>query len=117
MIGRLVAYVIGAMVAVLALGTLLGDRFIRYGDRESILVFAVILGLLSAFVKPVLKLLTLPLSCLTFGAFALVINAAMFGLAARLAPEIEVSLWGAVIGAIMTSVASGIIFSVLDEED
>lgn len=116
MIGRLVSYIIGSMVAVLALGTLLGDRYVTYDDEVSVLVFAAVLGVLSAFVKPVLQVLTLPLTCLTFGLFALVLNALLFGLAAAVTPGVEVTIGGAVIGAIMASVASGIVFSVVDEE-
>ncbi|HET8523227.1 MAG TPA: phage holin family protein, partial [Thermomicrobiales bacterium] len=64
---------------------------------------------------PVITLFTLPITCVTFGLFALVINAALFGLAAWLTPGIEVTFWGAVISAVLVSIASGVIFSVVDE--
>jgi putative membrane protein len=46
------------------------------------LVFALILGLLNAFLRPILLLLTLPLNLLTLGLFTLVVNAIVFWLAA-----------------------------------
>ena len=45
------------------------------------LVFALVLGLLNAFVRPLLMLLTLPLQLITLGLFTLVINAIVFYLA------------------------------------
>lgn len=115
MVGRLVAYIVGAVVAVLALGTIFGDNFVTYERTAAVLVFGIFLGVLSTFIKPVITLFTLPITCLTFGLFALVINAALFGLAAWLTPGIEVTFWGAVIGAVLVSIASGVIFSVVDE--
>ncbi len=42
------------------------------------LIAALVLGLVNAFVRPIVKLLTLPLTCLTLGLFSLVINAVLF---------------------------------------
>jgi putative membrane protein len=115
-IARVIAYIIGSMVAVLALGTLFKSHFVTYDSEAAVLIFGIALGVLTAFVKPVLKFVSLPLTCLTFGLFALVINAALFGLAAWLTPGLSVTVWGAVIGAIFASVINGIIYSVVDEE-
>lgn len=52
-------------------------------------VGALVLGLVNAFVRPIAKLLTLPLTLLTLGLFALVVNAAMFGLAVWIVPGVE----------------------------
>jgi putative membrane protein len=112
---RVVAYIVGSIVAVLAVGTIFSTRFVRYEDEASVLAFGIVLGLLMAFVKPVLERLTLPLTCLTFGAFALVINALLFGVAARVTPGVEASFWGAVAGAIFATVISGIVYSIVDE--
>jgi putative membrane protein len=112
---RIVAYLIANTVAVLTVGSLSEQRLVRYEDRAAVFVFALILGLINAFIRPVLSLLSLPLTCLTFGLFALVLNAGLFGLAAFLTPGMEVTFWGAVLGAIVASVASGIIFSLVDE--
>jgi putative membrane protein len=113
---RLVAYIIGSMVAVLALGTIFRDRFVTYDDETAVLIFAAILGLLTAYIKPLLALITLPLTCLTFGLFMVVLNVGMFALAAWVTPGLEVTFWGAAIGALFASIANGIVFSIVDEQ-
>lgn len=51
---------------------------------------ALVLGLINAFIRPVLWILTLPLTVLTFGLFALVINALMIWVTAKLVDDFEV---------------------------
>ncbi len=115
MIMRLIAYVMANAFAALFVGTISAQRLIAYDSLAAVFVFALILGLINATIKPVLRLLTLPLTCLTFGLFALVVNVALFGLAVWLTRGITVTIWGAMLGAIVASVASGIIFSIIDE--
>lgn len=115
MIVRVIAYVLAAAVAALIVGSISEQRFVAYDSREAVFLFAVVLGLLNALVRPVLRILTLPLTCLTFGLFALVLNAGLFAIAARLTPGMEISARGAVLGAIISSIASGVIFSLVDE--
>lgn len=50
----------------------------------TLIVAALLMGLVNAFVRPLLVLLTLPITVLTFGLFLIVINAALFGLVASL---------------------------------
>ncbi len=115
MIGRIVAYIVGSMVAVLAVGTVFQDRFVTYESEAAVLIFGIVLGILTAYVKPALQFVSLPLTCLTFGLFALVINAVLFGIAARITPGLSVTTWGAVVGAIFASITNGIVYSVVDE--
>jgi putative membrane protein len=112
---RVLAYVLASAVAALLVGSISEQRLVSYQSREAIFLFAAILGLVNATIKPVLQLLTLPLTCLTFGLFALLLNAGLFAAAAWLTPGMQVSPWGAILGAIVTSVAGGVIFSLLDE--
>ena len=114
MLTRMIAYSIGSIVAVLAVGTIFSSDLVSYADEQSVAMFGVILGGLTAFVKPVLNVLTLPISCLTFGLFALVLNAALFAAAARITPEVSVSVWGAMVGGIFAAIINGVIFSVAD---
>ena len=111
---RLVAYAVATIVATLTVGTI-SERLILFDSPQAVLLFAAIAGIINAFIKPVLSLLTLPLSCLTFGLFAVVLNALLFWLGAWITPDLEASLWGALIGSIVASLATGIIFSVVDE--
>jgi putative membrane protein len=115
-VGRLAAYIIGSMIAVLTLGTLFRDRFVTFDSEAAVLIFAGILGVLTAYIKPLVTLISLPLTCLTFGLFLVVINVGMFALAAWLTPGLEVTFWGAAIGALFASIANGIVFSIVDEE-
>jgi putative membrane protein len=50
----------------------------------TLILAALLMGLVNAFVRPLLVLLTLPITVLTFGLFLIVINAALFGLVASL---------------------------------
>jgi putative membrane protein len=73
-------------------------------------VAAFVLGLINALVRPVLVLLTLPLTILTLGLFYLVVNGIAFALAAALVPGFTVaSLGSAVAGALIVSVVSAVI--------
>jgi putative membrane protein len=68
------------------------------------LVVAVVLGLLNTFVKPILVILTLPLTVVTLGLFYLVINALMVLLAAAIVPGFEVAgFWWALLFAFILS--------------
>lgn len=111
---RIIAYAVATVVATLALGTI-SDRLMTFDSASSVLVFGLVVGVINSFIKPIVSLLTLPLTCLTFGLFAFVVNAAMFKLGAEVAPGMVVSWWGAFAGSILTSLAAGVIYSVLDE--
>ena len=116
MTARVVAYIVGSIVAVLSVGTIFQSSLVTYRSEEAVIVFGAILGLLTAFVKPVLKVISVPISCVTFGAFALVINGALFWFAARVTPDMTVTIWGAMVGGIFASVINGVVFSVVDEK-
>jgi putative membrane protein len=75
-------------------------------DRPSTLVLAgLVLGVVNALLRPVLVVLTLPITLVTLGLFLLVINAAMVGLVAWLMPGMRVdSFWSALATAIIVSI-------------
>ncbi len=69
---------------------------------------AIALGLINAVIRPVLVLLTLPVTILTLGLFLLILNAAMLNLAGWLVDGFEVvGFWSSVFGAIVISLVSG----------
>lgn len=71
------------------------------------LLAALVLGLVNALLRPVLALLTLPVTVLTLGLFILVVNGLMFWLASGLVPGFHVAgFWSAVGGALLYSVIS-----------
>ena len=76
-------------------------------DTGSLIAAAVLLGVVNAFVRPVVTILTLPVTILTLGLFLLVVNAAMIGLVGWLLPGFTVAgFWPAVFAAIVTGVVS-----------
>ena len=71
------------------------------------LIFALILGVLNAFLRPILLLLTLPLNLLTLGLFTLVVNAIVFWLASQVGGGVRVADFpAAFLGALVVSVVS-----------
>lgn len=75
----------------------------------SVILAAILLGLVNAFVRPVAFVLTLPITIVTLGLFLLVLNAAMFGLvAAMLDGFVVAGFWSAIFGAIVVSLTSTI---------
>ncbi len=80
----------------------------------SAMLAAVVLGLINMLVKPVLILLTLPITIVTLGLFLLVINALMFWLAGSILKGFQVNgFWWAVGGALFYSVISGFLTSLI----
>jgi putative membrane protein len=68
---------------------------IRIDHFRDLLVATLVLGLLNAFLRPIVLLFTLPVTILTLGLFTLVINGTMFYLAAHLVEGFRVSGFGA----------------------
>ncbi len=78
------------------------------------LLAALVMGLLNTLVRPVLVILTLPVTILTLGLFLLVINGLSFWLAAQFLPGFEVTSFGwAIIAAVVYSILSSLVASVL----
>jgi putative membrane protein len=104
-LGALVRLVITAISVVVAAYLLPGR--LEVGDLGSVLLFAFVLGVLNALVKPILILLTLPLNILTLGLFTLVVNAVLFWVAAQFPLGVYVSDFsGAFLAALVVSVVS-----------
>jgi putative membrane protein len=90
-------------VALLAVTWLLPS--IQVSGFGAALVAALVLGFINTLVRPVLALLTLPITVLTLGIFYLVLNGLLFWLASALLPGFEVDGFGsAVFGAILYGV-------------
>lgn len=83
---------------------------IKFADTSSLIISALLLGFANAVVKPMLIVLTLPLTFLTFGLFLLVINALMILLVSWLVRGFTVSsFWTAFFAAIFIAVLSFVI--------
>ncbi|WP_091742336.1 phage holin family protein [Phenylobacterium immobile] len=89
---------------------------VGYSSFPSLAAAALLLGVVNAFVRPVVFFLTLPLTLLTLGLFLLVVNAAMIGLVAVLLSGFYVDGLLAGIGAaIVTGIASWIAAALLKD--
>jgi putative membrane protein len=72
-------------------------------------ISALVLGVVNAFVRPVVTILTFPLTIVTLGFFLLIVNAAMIGLTSMVVPGFHVhGLVAGVLAAIITGVSSWI---------
>lgn len=80
---------------------------VTIGSYLALVVAAVVLGAVNAIIRPILVILTLPITVLTLGLFYLVVNGVAFGLAAAIVPGFDVaSASSAILGALLTSVVS-----------
>jgi len=80
----------------------------------SALIAALVLGLLNTLVKPVLILLTLPVTIVTLGLFLLVINALVFWFAGSVLKGFQVNgFWWALLGALVYSIIAGLLSRVI----
>ena len=80
---------------------------IHVSSFTALAIAALVLGLVNACIRPVLVVLTFPISVLTLGLFYLVVNGLAFGLAAWLVPGFTVhGILPAILGALVVSVSS-----------
>jgi putative membrane protein len=80
----------------------------------TLLLAALLLSVVNAVIKPILVLLTLPVTLVTLGLFLLVVNAAMLGLVAWLLPGFAIAgLVPAVLGWLVMAVVGGILNSIV----
>lgn len=94
------------------LGLLLASAIVPGVQIEgtgTIILAAVLLGIVNAFVRPIAFVLTLPITIITLGLFLLVLNAGMFGLVAALLDNFSVAgLGSGILGALIVSITSTI---------
>ncbi len=91
LIGFLFIWLITALGLWLVTVFVSGVRAKTAGD---LLLAALVLGIINAFIRPLLWMLTMPLTVLTFGLFALIINAFMIKISAAIVPGFEVDGFG-----------------------
>lgn len=109
----IIRWIVGVFAAWLTvqLGQALGVG-LEWVDIPRAILFILVLALINAFIRPIVKLFTLPLTCFTFGLFSFVVNAVFFWLAAVATGGLEVrNFWAALFGSIVMSILSGIINS------
>lgn len=83
-------------------------------ERESVgalLISALVLGLVNAVVRPIMIVLTLPLTIMTLGLFLLVVNALALAIVAAVTPVQLAGFGGAVLGALVLTIINAILSS------
>ncbi|MBI5569098.1 MAG: phage holin family protein [Desulfomonile tiedjei] len=104
MTGLLVSWLVATIAILIAAHIIPG---IRVSDLGAALIGAAILGIVNAVIKPILIVLTLPITLLTLGLFLFVINALMLLLAGSVIHGFQVAgFWPALLGSLVVSVVS-----------
>jgi putative membrane protein len=126
---RFLTWLVTTAVA-LAVATLLFDGIYFTGPTHGmeeikhkivpLLLVSLILGVVTAFVKPLLTFLSIPLIVITLGLFLLLINAGMLKLTSWLAGKLDIGFhvegfWPAVGGAVVITVVTWIVDSVIGD--
>ncbi|MEV7883715.1 phage holin family protein [Streptomyces sp. NPDC002817] len=116
-----------ANAGALAVAVWLLDKITLTGDSTgkkigTLILVALIFGIVNFLVKPVVKLFSLPLLILTLGLFTLVVNALMLMLTSWLADKVDLSFhvdgfWTAVVGGLIISIVSWALNVVLPDGD
>ncbi len=114
-------WVINAIALYLAIFLLNGRGVEFAGNWISIIWLALIFGLVNAFLRPLLKILTCPLIILTLGLFTLLINTFLFWLTGQIGQAFGLGLsvqgfWPAFFGGLIVSVVSVILSLILKDE-
>ncbi|HEY8807265.1 MAG TPA: phage holin family protein [Candidatus Limnocylindria bacterium] len=119
LLGRVVINAVAiAVAAVLIPGISYGHTAYGYGDADkwiSLILTALVLGIVNAFVRPIISLISMPITCLTLGLFQLVIGGLMLVLVSLIpalgfqVDNILAAIIGAIVIGLVGFVASRII--------
>lgn len=106
MAGILIRWLVTTLAILVIPHLISGVKVAGFG---SALAAAAIIGILNALVRPILIILTLPLTVVTLGFFILIINALLFWLAGSIVSGIQVdSFWSAFLGSLIVTLVSWI---------
>jgi putative membrane protein len=89
---------------------------VQVQDWKAAAIAALVLGLVNTLVKPILVILTLPVTIVTLGLFLLVLNALLFWIVASMVPGFHVNgFWAAMLGAVLYSVITWLLSQLIPE--
>ena len=121
---RFIVRVLAGAVALAVAAWLIGGISFGPGTTSekalTLLAVAVIFGLVNAIVRPIARLLSIPLLILTLGLFTFVVNALMLLLTAWIASQFDLAFevdgfWSALLGAVVISVVTFVINALLPD--
>lgn len=102
----LINWIIAAVAIIIAAYILPG---VTVSGFVPALVLAVVLGAINAFIRPILIILTFPISVLTLGLFAVILNTLLIMLAAAIVPGVQIaSFWWALLFGIVLAVVHAV---------
>ena len=105
--GLLLKWLVNTMTLFVVVNVVSGISVERW---QTLLVGALVLGILNAFFRPILLFLTLPVNLLTLGLFTLIINGLIFYMAAGLVKGFHVAgFWSSFVAALVFSIVSYIL--------
>ncbi len=114
---RFVLRMLVSAVVIFGVAYLSGGWLLEVADFTAALWAALVLALVNAFVRPVAGLLSLPITILTLGLFALVLNALMIYLVAWVVPGVEVTgFLQTLLAALIISVVGSFFSAAIDKE-
>lgn len=89
---------------------------VQVQDWKAAAIAALVLGLVNTLVKPILVILTLPVTIVTLGLFLLVLNALLFWIVASMVPGFHVNgFWAAMLGAVLYSVIAWLLSQLIPD--
>ncbi|NJL00386.1 MAG: phage holin family protein [Spirulinaceae cyanobacterium RM2_2_10] len=115
MVAGLLAFLITVLITAITLVIISWLPFgIEVNSFGKALTAGLVLGLLNAFVRPVVLFFGFPITILTLGLFWVAVNIVMFGLAAWLVEGVRLrwGVWSAILGAIALSIMNSILHEV-----
>jgi len=115
---RLLQILVNAAALYVAVLIVPNLEFVEGGEWWKFLLVAVAFSLLNSFLRPVLRILTFPITIVTLGLFLLVINAAMLLLTGAISEQLNLGFsvgdfWAALLGSIVISIVGWILSMVV----
>ena len=89
---------------------------VKVDDLGSLAMATIVIGLVNSLVRPVVMLLTLPLTCMTLGLFGVVVNAVLFAATEAFVPGFHTDFLGAVIGSALMGIISSLLSNLLPDK-
>lgn len=111
------------LAAVIVPGIHIGEQGDTSHTVSTVLVVAIIFGIVNAILKPILTVLSLPFIVVTLGLFLLVVNAVMLQLTSWISGNLDLAFhvdhfwWDAVFGALIITVVASVLNAVLPDRD
>jgi putative membrane protein len=114
---RLIIHILSNALGIWAAARLV-PGIIFSGDWKWLILSGAVLGFVNFFIKPIVKIISLPLIWLTLGLFTIVINVLMLNLAAKIVGALIIETWTAAFWAVVViSIINYVISSFLQEEN